>query len=233
MKTNLFIGMTLVALMAATSQAVDLKSPNFETPALESYYSGQAALGQAKAAQIQAQAAMIKAAGDVATSNVKAAESLESARGKVIDNGVKSASIFFDKKKVFESFQAASAPQRASQEDVARYNRSNLPRRASASQVDPLHNTIRWPEILQDESFKEARAQLDSLYARRNTEAVGPGSELIREGREAAGALRATLREKMSELSSAEYMAARKFINALEYEIQLPPRAEGMAAANQ
>ena len=43
MKTKLCIATTLVALMAATSHAVELKAPNFETPALESYYSGQAA----------------------------------------------------------------------------------------------------------------------------------------------------------------------------------------------
>jgi len=197
--------------------------------AMEGYYNGQAALGQAQAAQIQAQAAMIKAAGDVATSNVKAAESLESARGKIIDNGVKAASIFYEKRKASEAFQAATDKPRATRDALGRMNRANQPPRADGL-VNSDTGAIAWPELLDRPEFAAARQSLDEAFAQRANEPLGPGSEFILAGRQAAEKLRTLVKQNMREFSPAEYVLARKFVDALEAEIQRPPLAGGVAA---
>ena len=61
-------------------------------------------------------------------------------------------------------------------------------------------------------------------------EPLGEQGELLKQARAAAEQLREPLRKLMDESSPAEYLAARRFIDGLEMEAQMPPRIGRMAA---
>lgn len=189
--------------------------------------SGRAAMTNAAAAVVSSQAAMAKAVGDAAGSNVKALESLESARGRAIENSVKATSTFYEKRKLYDAYQGLTAGQRPSREDMLRYSRDALAVRLDPSQVDPQGN-VRWPELFLRAEFDEARAQIDFMFSQRTSQPTDAGSDLERNARTAVSQMRRGLRPMMSELTPPEYAAARRFLDAIALEVQLGPRAEAL-----
>jgi hypothetical protein len=182
---------------------------------------GQAAMGNAAAAVISSQAAMAKAAGDVAASNVKTLENLESARSRAIENSVKATATFYEKRKLAEAYQGLSAGQRPTREDLVRYSKTGL----SAVHLDAQGN-IQWPELFLRAEFAEYRPQVDYVFSQRNAQPSDVGSDINRSARLALGQMRRRLRPLMSELSPPEYAAARRFLDSLTLELQFGPRAE-------
>lgn len=73
------------------------------------------------------------------------------------------------------------------------------------------------------------RIQLDGLFAKRTQENSGVGSEMCREVQTLTRQMRAELKDMVQRISPAEYLAARKFIDALAYEAQFPPDVPGVA----
>jgi len=192
----------------------------YETPT-EGLMSGRAAIANATASVVNSQAAMAKAVGDAATSNVKALESLENARGRAIENSVKSAATFYEKRKLYEAYQGLTAGQRASREDLARFGKADH----STAQVDAQGN-VQWPELFLREEFRDFRTQVNYVFSQRNTQPVDAGSDLERSARVAVGQMRRQLRLMMSELTPPEYSASRRFLDSLLLELQLGPRPE-------
>jgi hypothetical protein len=189
--------------------------------------SGRAAMTNAAAAVVNSQAAMAKAVGDAAGSNVKALESLESARGRAVENSVKATSVFYEKRKLFEAYQGLSAGQRPSRDDMLRYSKTALAARLDPSQFDAQGN-VHWPELFLRSEFNDPRTQLDYVFAQRNLQPSDAGSDLERTSRTAVAQMRRDLRRMMSELTPPEYAAARRFLDGLALEVQLGPRADAM-----
>jgi hypothetical protein len=228
MRSNLF-------LLAVVATAVVFGAPGrslaqrtysitygYET-ATEGLLSGRAAMNNAAAAMISSQAAMAKAVGDAATSNVKALESLENARSRAIENSVKAAATFYEKRKLYEAYQGLTATQRASREDIARMGRAGL----STVRFDAQGN-VQWPELFLREEFHDSRAQVDFAFSQRNLQPVDVGSDLERSARTAVGQMRRELRLLMSEITPPEYAAARRFLDSVALELQLGPRPENL-----
>lgn len=198
-----------------------------ETPA-EGMLSGQAAMANAAAAIVSSQAAMAKAVGDAATSNAKAMESFETARGRAIENSVKSVSTFYEKRKLFEAYQGLSAGHRPSRDDLIRYSKTALAGRLTPADAQ---GNIQWPELFLRDEFSAPRSQVDYAFAERNLQPSDAGSDPQRTARTAVGQMRRDLRRLMSEISPAEYAAARRFLDSLALELQLGPRSEALLKA--
>jgi hypothetical protein len=218
----LLLAVTLLGAMPNRAFAQRLYSTTYgyETPT-EGLMSGRAAVANATAAVVNSQAAVAKAAGDAATSNVKALESWENARGRAIENSVKSVSTFYEKRKLYEAYQGLTAGQRPSREDLARFSKAGQ----STAQID-AHGNVQWPELFLRAEFREFRAQVDFAFSQRNTQPVDAGSDLERSARQALGQMRRQLRLMMPELTPPEYSAARRFLDSLTLELQLGPRPE-------
>jgi hypothetical protein len=214
-----------VALLGIGPSGADAQyiNPYGRESPTEGLLSGRAAMGNAAAAVVNSQAAMAKAVGDAATSNVKALENLETARGRVIENSVKSASTFYEKRKLFAAHQGSSAVQRASRDDLLRYGKAGL----STARID-AQGKVDWPELLLRGEFSVARAAIDYAFSQRSLQPMDVGSDPQRTARTAVGQMRSQLRKLMSELSPAEYAAARRFLDSLTLELQLGPRVETM-----
>lgn len=189
---------------------------------------GTADIAKAQAAMITAQASVIA---NVASTNAavgKAADDMERVRAMAMDNDLKAAKAFYDRRKMYVDYQTQHAAQRA-KKDVARRSKATT-ERASVYEVDPLRGRIYWPSALKREEFTDARAQMDTLFAERKVRQAGLGSNFCRQAKMLTGEMRDQLRELVDDLSPAEYLAARKFLDTLSFEAQMAPRIEGVAA---
>ena len=102
-----------------------------------------------------------------------------------------------------------------------------MPERPNTCELS--RGVIHWPETLQREEFMLHRLQLDTLFARRTQENSGVGSSNYREVQTASREMREELKDLVQQMSPAEYLSARKFIEALAYEAQFPLDTPGVA----
>jgi hypothetical protein len=202
----------------------------FATPAPnEVFLKGSAEIGKSQAAIVAAQASVIANAAATNAAAAKAVDDLERIRTMALDNDLKAVKSYSDRRKMHADFRAQHVAQRADKDDLQRRARSTTDR-ATAYQVDPLRGRIFWPAVLKREEFAGARAQIDELFAQRGSRAAGLGSNFCRQTKSLTVVLRDQLREMVDSLPPSEYLAARKFLDTLALEAQMPPRIEGVAA---
>lgn len=228
-RTVFLVTVVTLGITTAGSQALGAVYGQ-KTSALQSYLGGHAELGKAAAAWVTAQATMIKAAAEANATNAKAMETYEKARGLSLDNDMKAAKTFYDKRQMRETYCAQTSRSRPTQEDLIRYSKATVPERPTNYQLEPVRGKIYWPEVLQGETFLEERIQLESLFAERKTTDNGVSSPIYGQVQELAEQMRSELRMRVREISPAEYLAARKFIDALAFEVRFPQQVEGVAA---
>lgn len=223
-----FVALALLAvgLVPGAALAQVRNTYGYEAP-MEGYYSGQAAQVNAAAAMIGANAAVAKAVGEATASNVKALESLHSARGRRLDNTVKATANFYEKRKLFEAYQALTVPERATREDLSRFSKTALPDRPGSTQLD-ANGSVQWPEVLLGDEYAEARAQIDYVFSQRNVQPMGSAGDPDQLARPAINDMRNKLRTQMQELSPSEYAATRRFLDSLTLELQPAPRPEAL-----
>jgi hypothetical protein len=190
---------------------------------------GNAEVVKSQAAIAAAHASVITNAAATNAAVAKAADDLERIRAMAMDNDLKAAKAFYDRRKMYAQYQAQRAAQRSKNNDLARRSKANT-ERASIYEVDPLRGRIFWPSVLKREEFADARAQMEALFAERNVRQTGLGSNFCRQAKALTGQLRDQLRELVDDLSPSEYVAARKFLDTLSFEAQMPPQIEGVAA---
>lgn len=184
---------------------------------------------EAQAKMLTARAAMITAIANARESNAKTMQTLQQVRGLSLDNNLKTAKTFYEKRKLHKDYMASKTRKRPSKEDVSRYSKASLPKRPADYQLQPDQNKIYWPHVLQEERFLEYREQLESLFARRGA-GSGITNGTYQQVRTVAEGMRADLRSMIRQTAPVEYLEARKFIDSLVLESRFPKRIEGIAA---
>jgi hypothetical protein len=216
------------------------KSPT----AVEGYLNGCAEVSYAGAANVAAQAEIIKAQAEIikahamavesygkaAESYARASETREKARSAAFDNEVKGAQAFFNKRKVREDYMAAHAHKPRTTTAPSYSNSFKSLKRLEPYQFDPARGRIHWPAILQREEFEECRLQLECLFAQGRPIESGPGSDFREKVRESAGKMRSKLRDLVQDVPSGQYVAACRFLEGLILEAKFPRQIEGLAA---
>ena len=184
---------------------------------------------EAQAKMINARAAWITAVANANATNAKTEQTLEQVRTLKLDNALKVATTFYEKRKLHDTYQGLNTRKRPTNEDLIRYSKMSLPQRPADCQFEPVKGKIYWPEVLQQEKFYEFRLQLDYLFAER-ADAVGTAaSDIHGQVQEVASQMRGQLRSKIREMDPTEYLAARKFIDSLAFEARFRARIEGVA----
>lgn len=103
------------------------------------------------------------------------------------------------------------------------------PGRPDFHQVNPLDGTVHWPATFDEASFAAARSRLDAIFAQRTDGADTYGdrsSEIPRLTR----SMRDRLKSMVRDMPPSEYVAAKTFLNKLEYEARFDPPSAGLAA---
>ena len=187
------------------------------------------AWADAQAKMLTAQAGWITAVANANATNAKTLETLQQVRGLVLDNNLKVAKVFYDKRKLCEDYQKLNPCKRPTQENVVRYNQASVPKRPAQFELASARGRISWPDVLLDEEFSDGRIQLESLFAQRKASVSAPGSSVSGEVQTVAVQMRERLQAKIRQMSPEEYLAARRFLDSLAYESRFPARIEGVA----
>ena len=179
---------------------------------------------------LSAKATWIKAVAETNGTNAKTMETLQGVRSLSLDNNLKVAKTFYEKRKLHEGLGGLNTHKRPTKEDVIRYSQVSLPERPANFRLEPTRGTIYWPEVLMEEEFYDGRIQLESLFAQRKAAPGISGSNVSRQVQTAVAQMRRQLRSRIRQMAPAEYVAARKFLESLAYEAQFPVRIEGVAS---
>lgn len=144
--------------------------------------------------------------------NSQAAKEWEGARKEYIDNRLRATQTYFEMRRVNAEYQNANRPSPLSMESYVRLARQQAPDPLSTSQLDALSGAIGWPAALRKPEYDALRQQLDKLFQQR------AGGFLDYQGiHDTCEKMLTLLKAEVMALPSNEYLAARKFIESLDY----------------
>ncbi|ASV73042.1 hypothetical protein THTE_0440 [Thermogutta terrifontis] len=198
---------------------------------------GQAALIQAYATLLQAQAAMVKAQADAQVSLAQARKVHLEGNAVQIDNSLKYAKAYWDRKQARDTYLALQnkpTPSPGESKHPAQQTAAVQvkPQRLTAAELDPVTHTIHWPAVLQGERYAQYRAAIEELFAARQPSDHGAASPFYSQVRKNVEILSSMLREEITRVSPAEYLAGKKFLDGLRNEALYPPQMNNVAMNN-
>ena len=159
-----------------------------------------------------------------------AAINYERARRDYLDNRVKSVETLFAMRKINQEARAAERGPRPTQQQLVRLAKSRVPDRLAEHQYEPALAELYWPSVFNATEFATLRAEIDELMARRTLGDSGVGTENHRQITAAVETMQSKLKDRIRQMSTPDYIAAKKFLTSLAYEARFAPGIEGIAA---
>ena len=95
------------------------------------------------------------------------------------------------------------------------------PSKGCSYELDPVSGKIKWPAPLLEPEYAQLRTDLDQLFALGATSGQTGTAAQIRED---IRQLREALRSNIETMPANDYIAARKFLDSLDYSIVQPAR---------
>jgi len=174
--------------------------------------------------------AAMAGAGQANYLNSLAAINYQEAYNRYLANRERMSETYFRLKGINQAARDAHRPQRLSNEQYAELARKQAPERLSERQYDRTLGRLNWPAPLMSDQFAPEREELTRLFEVRSPGDFGPATAFYGQVRRLTAQLEAKLKDKIDELSPAEYMAAKKFLLSLSYEAQQPLIGRGLAS---
>jgi len=162
---------------------------------------------------------VVRSRGDAAVKHGVAARQFEEARSRNLDNRLKYAETYFERKRINKEYREANT-KRPTEEQLFRLAKQAAPKRLSPSELDPISGDVKWPVLLQRPEFAASR---DALGGMLDEWAAGHGesSEVYNALMEEATGMRTILTSNARQLAGPQYIEARRFLDGLIYEIKL------------
>jgi hypothetical protein len=163
-------------------------------------------------------AQVIRAEGDYNLQTSQGMINFEVARSKYIDNVNKWTQAYFQMREANQAWQIQNRERhRHSAESLALAAASDVPRRLSSDELDPVSGRITWPEALLDEQYAALRTDLEEQFSlRASTSGTAGTTARIHDD---ARAMLALLRSNIDRIPASDFIAARKFIDSLDYAV--------------
>ena len=174
-------------------------------------------------------AAAIRAQGEFNANTALAAKILQESRSLRLANRVKSVEAYYALKERNRQYVDATRKPRPTDEQIRRFNAARAPARLDQQEVDAVSGVIFWPPALQSDEFAGARQELQRVF-RDRARLGGLSIEDRQKAVELSQETRDTLKEHIRELQSNDYLAAKKFIDSIAYEVRFTPQIDGVAA---
>ena len=179
-------------------------------------YGGGTVYSQAQ----NANANTIRAQGEYNLETTAAMSNYEDARSKYIDNQEKWTRVYAEKQRALAAQKEADREAAiAARERAKAFDEANPPAgppRLTASQLDPSTGRIQWPTALTAVAFEGQRKSLDALFEMRVHTSTNP--DLAAKVDKAAKEMKDSLRAKIREIPSQDYIEARRFLDSLAVE---------------
>ena len=151
----------------------------------------------------------------------QAAVNYEQARSRYIDNRQKWTQNYFRMKEERQAYDAREKDRTShSSEALTAAARDGLPATLGPDALDPVTGRITWPDILKGSDFATQRTRLDELFelrAKTNSAAMNVDKIHV-----ATMEMNAKLRNRIEEIPAKHYIAARKFLDSLDWTAQNP-----------
>jgi hypothetical protein len=165
---------------------------------------------------------VVRSAGDANLSNSAAAINYQEARTAELENRLNYTNTYFENKRLNKAYRAELASPRMSNEAIHRTAKDGLPRRLTASQLDPLTGRIQWPLALLDEIYVGSRAVLDASFAGRAENQGFRDYTAFSEVRHMGDRMLKTLKDNIRKYVPNDYLDAKRFVKSLVYEGRIP-----------
>ena len=155
----------------------------------------------------------------------------EQTRQLALQNDSQAVETYFHNRRVNSEARRAEAGPKLTAVQVERINQSRTPARLTAAQLGH-DGAIEWPAVLEQPKYDALRNKLSGLFANRVNEETAPSLSLYRHVQMVTQSFKALLRDEMSNLSSGDYLAARRFLDSLAHEARFAP-AQGAEVATR
>jgi hypothetical protein len=161
----------------------------------------------------QGMADIIRSSGQAAENLSRARINNEEARSKYLDNKLKWTEIYWQRKRLGEAELAKDyAKDRARREQWQEATRGRKPETLSPSQFDAQTGGLEWPDALQGPIYADYRKRIEAELELQATTGTNANAGTIRN---IAREMQNVLKNHIREMSSNEYIAARKFLDRL------------------
>jgi hypothetical protein len=161
---------------------------------------------------------MMRSAGVNNLLNSQAAIYQEQAQSAALDNDVKYAQAYFDRRQIRDAYMA-DRRNRRSQTTEAAFRQEPAPaQRLTSAELDPVTGELFWPAGLSGPAFQQVEAQLGEVFAARAKSPASFGPEQSRQVRALIGELRQALRAQVNQIPSQQWVEAEGFLRRLDQE---------------
>ncbi len=168
-------------------------------------------------------AAMVQSAGSFNLNTSQAAINAQTARSQALDNDLKGTQTYFEMRNINTAQRKSEQGRTMTSEEAWRYASMAVPKRLTATQLDPVTGRIYWPILLlQDPRYDKYRKELEQLFVLRETSHGGIGYETYMQIQKSIDAFQTVLQKNIAEYPSGDWIRAKNFIDSLGYEAKLP-----------
>lgn len=165
---------------------------------------------------------VLRSAGEANLRNSEAANNYQDARSKDLDNRLKATDTYFEMRRVNKSYRDSQRKPRLSNEQLHRIAAQGRPNRLDPTDLDPITGAIAWPMILQQDTYKAYRKQLETLFAKRAESSGVIGAQAYQAIQKSVGEALATLKENVASYGGKDYIETRRFLESLGAEASYP-----------
>ncbi|MFV1966878.1 MAG: hypothetical protein ACC628_15745 [Pirellulaceae bacterium] len=224
MKANFIVG-TLVAAATLSATVAFAQSDRYDRRPTGPIYSPSWAMDHASTYEegvLRGSADVWRALGEFHYNNSLAAINYQEATRLSLENHKQFVKDYFEKKEINRAARFGDQSSRPTQADLARHAKDRLPERLATYEYHRSLGELSWPAVFQGSEFAEERTAVDRAIADRTVENSGTGSANYVELMNLTGQLKTKLRGVVDRMSSAESIAARKFLERVAYEARFP-----------
>ena len=177
---------------------------------------GYSSPGTVAGSAMNGMANAISAAGSYNLSTSAAAINMTQAEHNQLQNDMEATNTYFEMRSANRAYRAAEAGPKPTMEQLVRVSKEGAPRQLGASQMDPVSGTLAWPVLLQDDSYKAPRTEVDGLFTKRAS-LGGLGYTDQNHVRRAVNTMFDTLKSQIRDVPPQDYVASRSFLNSVIY----------------
>jgi hypothetical protein len=153
----------------------------------------------------------------------------QEAASRYLANREQATETYFRMQHINRAAREAKRPQRLSPEQHVALARQQAPEGLNPAQYNRELGRLNWPAVLTADVFAPERTLLERAFIARSPADVGAASAFHSQVKQHASAMDSKLQDHLPLMSSAEYMAAKKFITGLAVESQQPMMFGGLA----
>jgi hypothetical protein len=209
------VGLVLLlgtVVMAHPAAAQDFGFMSYYEP----WYGGYGFGGTVEGDYLLGMSTVIRAAGEYNLYTAQAGVNNEEARRRYLDNKRKWTENYFQMRERRGALDSQKRERQRASRQTYYASLAAAPSRAPAPEaLDPVTGRISWPDLLLASEFEKPRQEIDQLFELRARTSQGAGNTL--KLRELTQEMSRILRSQVAKTPANDYMAARKFIDKLDF----------------